>query len=530
MTNLNISRFLSSVALVAVTVVGLTGPAQAQDAKTLRIVPQADLKILDPIWTTAFVTRNHGYMVYDQLFGIDGNGVIQPQMVDTFTKSADFKEWTFTLRKGLSFSDGQPVTSEDVIASVNRWAKRDVFGQVMAQSLASFEAVSDTSFKMSFKTPFPMVLEALSKPSGNATFIMPKRVAMTPADQQISEYIGSGPYIMKMDEYKLGAKIVYVKNEKYVPRTEAPSGTAGGKQVFVDRLEWVILKDAQTQANAIANGEVDMIEWMPAEQYAAFKANSNLELIKPTPAGSYDLHLNHLVPPFNNPKIAQAAIMAVNQEALMRAQMVNKDLYRPCTSIYPCDAVWASTQTGYFTGKPQFEAAKKLLKEAGYDGKPVVLLFPADFAVLNKFPPVLAQLLKQAGFNVDMQSMDWASLVTRRTSKELPEKGGWNMFITGWGPGDMMNPLFFPPLTGNGEKGWFGWTTDPKLEQLKAEFMAASTDELRKKLATDMQLQVYETGIFAKVGDFDYYSVLRKGAVSGLVVAPVNVFWNLKKN
>ncbi len=528
MVNRNLRRLFLATALGIASVVATV---QAQDAaKVLRIVPQADLKILDPIWTTAFVTRNHGYMVYDQLFGIDANGAIQPQMVDTYTKSDDFKEWTFTLRKGLSFSDGAPVTSADVIASVNRWAKRDVFGQVMAQALASFEPVDDMTFKMSFSKPFPMVLEALSKPSGNATFIMPKRVAMTPADQQISEYVGSGPYIMKMDEYKPGAKIVYVKNEKYVPRSEDPSGTAGGKRVFVDRLEWVILKDAQTQANAIANGEIDMIEWMPAEQYAAFKANPSLELVKPTPAGAYNLHLNHFVPPFDNPKIAQAAIMALNQEALMRAQMVNKDLYRPCTSIYPCDSVWASPQTDYFTGKPQFEAAKKLLKEAGYDGKPVVLLFPADFAVLNKFPPVLAQLLKQAGFNVDMQSMDWSSLVTRRTSKEPADKGGWNMFITGWGPGDMMNPLFFPPLTGNGEKGWFGWTTDPKLEELKAQFMAAATVQERKKLAEALQLQTYATGIFAKVGDFDYYSVVRKGVVSGLVQSPINAFWNLKKN
>ncbi|MFM0232056.1 ABC transporter substrate-binding protein [Paraburkholderia sediminicola] len=503
----------------------------AQDAsKVLRIVPQADLKILDPIWTTAFITRDHGYMIYDTLFGVDAKGVVQPEMVDTYTTSPDGKTWTFTLRKGLAFSDGKPVTSADVIASITRWGKRDVFGQRMFAALQSFDTVDAKSFRMTFKQPFPMVLDALGKPSGSAAFIMPKRVADTSADQQITDYTGSGPYIFKQDEYRPGAKIVYIKNPNYVPRPEPASGTAGGKHVYVDRVEWIVLKDAQTQANAIANGEVDMIEWMPAEQYAAFKSNPKLELLKPTPAGLFDLHLNHLVPPFNNPKIAQAAIMAINQEALMRAQLVNKDLYRTCSSIYPCDSPLASTETAYFTGKPQFAAARNLLKEAGYDGKPVVLMYPSDYAVLNKFPPVMAQLLKQAGFNVDLQAMDWSTLVTRRTSKAPADKGGWNLFITGWAPGDTMNPLFFTPLTGNGEKGWFGWATDDKIEQLKNDYLVTSDPAQRKKIAAAIQLETYQSGILAPLGDFDFYSVIRKGVVSGVVPAPVNVFWNIRKS
>jgi peptide/nickel transport system substrate-binding protein len=505
--------------------------ASAQDStKVLRVVPQADLKVLDPIWSTTFITRDHGYMIYDTLFGIDANGKVQPQMVDTYTQSPDGKTWTFTLRKGLSFSDDKPVTSADVIASITRWGKRDVFGQRMVADLTSFDAVNDKTFRMVFKQPFPMVLDGLAKPSGSPAFIMPKRVADTPADQQISDYTGSGPFIFKQDEYRPGAKVVYIKNPHYVPRSEPASGTAGGKHVYVDRVEWDILKDAQTQANAIANGEVDMIEWMPAEQYAAFKSNPKLELVKPTPAGLYNLQLNHLVPPFNNPKIAKAAIMAINQEALMRAQLVNKDLYRTCTSIYPCDSALASNDTSYFTGKPQFAAARALLKEAGYDGKPVVLMLPADFAVLSKLPPVMAQLLKQAGFNVDMQPMDYSTMITRRTSKAPADKGGWNMFLTGWAPGDTMNPLFFTPLTGNGEKGWFGWATDAKLEQLKGDYLNETSFDQRKKIAEQIQLETLNQGIFAPVGNFDFYSVIRKGVVSGVLEAPVNVFWNIRKN
>lgn len=525
LVNMKLKSVVAGAALALVAGLGM-----AQDAsKVLRIVPQSDLKILDPIWTTAFVTRNHGYQVYDQLFGVDAQGKPQPQMVDKHEVSADGKVWTFTLRKGLAFHDDKPVTSADVIASLNRWGKRDGLGQKMMAALDKMEAVNDSTFKFIFKEPFGMVLEALSKPSSNPNFIMPARIAATPPDQQIDDPIGSGPYIFKKDEYRPGEKVVYLKNTKYVPRSEPASGTAGGKTVHVDRLEWIVLKDAQTQANALANGEVDLIEWLPAEQYSAMKGNANVSMESAVPKGSFALHLNKHVPPFNNPKIAQAALLAVNQEALMRAQMVHKELYNTCASIYMCGSMYSTEKDLYFTGKPQFDKAKALLKEAGYDGKPIVLLYPADFAMLNKFSPVMAALLKQAGFNVDMQSMDWPTLQTRRAQKMPADKGGWNAFITGWGIADNMNPMFFAPISGIGEQGWFGWAKDDKLEGLKAEFQVAMDDAKRKELATAIQKQVFDTAIFAPIGEYKPITAYRKN-ISGIVTAPVNVYWNIKKN
>jgi len=522
------TKLLRLTAMIALA--GATAMASAQGTQNvLRMVPQADLKVLDPIWTTAFVTRDHGYMIYDTLFGIDESGKVKPQMVDTYSADAEGLNWTLKLREGLAFHDGQPVRSADVIQSLKRWGQRDGLGQKMFAALDKIDAADEKTITLHFKEPFGMVLEALGKPSSNPPFIMPERVAKTPANEQISDTTGSGPYIFKADEFRPGEKAVYVKNEKYVPRDEPASGTAGGKHVYVDRVEWVIIKDAQTQANALTNGEIDMLSWVPAEQYASLKANPKIELLTPVPKGSYALHINHYVPPFDNPKIAQAAILTLNQEALMRAQMINKDLYNTCTSIYPCGSEYDSGDTAYFTGKPQFEKAKQLLKEAGYDGKPVVLMNPSDFTLLNKFPPVLAQLLKQGGFNVDMQSMDWPSLVTRRANKSAPQDGGWNLFITGWGASDTMNPLYFAPMTGNGEKGWFGWATDEKLEQLKAEFLATMDEGKRKELAQQIQQQVFETGLYAPLGESQNYTAVRKGVVSGLVKAPINVFWNIKK-
>jgi peptide/nickel transport system substrate-binding protein len=525
-----LNRRAVSLLVAGAMLIGFGHKSDAADLKTLRVVPQSDLRILDPVWTTAFVTRNHGYAIYDTLFGVDADGKIRPQMIGEYGSSADHKVWTFTLREGLKFHDGKPVTSADVIQSLKRWGEKDSLGQRLFAAMGSIDAKNDSTFVITLKEPFGLMLEALSKPASVPPFIMPKSVAETPPDKQISNYVGSGPFIFKTDEYRPGERVVYVKNPDYVPRNEPASGTAGGKVVKVDRMEWVILTDAQTQTNAIGNGEVDLIEWVAADQYSALKSNPKIDFANLVPKGSFALHLNHLVPPFNNPKIAQAALMAVNQEALMRAQMVHKELYNTNPSIYPTGTTYNSDKTSFFTGKPQIEKAKQLLKEAGYQNEPVVLLYPANFAVLNKFTPVMSALLKQVGFNVDMQSMDWPTLVSRRAMKNQPTQGGWNAFITGWNLPDNVNPLFYAPITGNGEKGWFGWTTDEQLEALKAKFLVAETQDERQALADGIQQRVYDAGILAPLGEYKQITAIRKDVIDGIVTSPVGVFWGITKN
>lgn len=507
------------------------GTAYAADSPSvLRVVPQSDLKILDPIWTTSAITRDYGYMVYDTLFGVDEKGDPKPEMVDSFSKSEDGKDWSFKLRKDLKFSDGTPVTSTDVIASLKRWSQRDGLGQVMFAMLDKIEAKGADSFELTFKQPFGLVLEAFSKPSSVPPFIMPAKVAATSADTQITDNTGSGPFMLKKDEYRPGERVVFVKNPHYVPRDEAPSGTAGGKKVLVDRLEWVVLKDAQTQANALANGEVDLIMSVPAEQYAPLKANPAIVVSSDNaPSATVTLQLNHLIPPFNNPKIAKAALMAIAQQPLMRAGAVHKELYNTCLSIYPCGSKYASDESLWFTGKPQFDQAKALLKEAGYDGKPIALMYPTDLTTLNKYPPVMAALLKQAGFNVDLQSMDWPTLQMRRAKHDTLDQGGWSAFVTVWAGSENVNPMFFPALSGNGEKGWFGWATDSQLEDLKSQFLASTNEADQKRLAIEIQKRVFEIGLFAPVGEYKPTVAYRKDKVQGLVKAPVSVYWNLSK-
>jgi peptide/nickel transport system substrate-binding protein len=531
---------LAALATSTIAFAALTAPAAQAQQKVIRITPHANLAVLDPIWTTAYMSRNHGYMVFDTLFGMDDKNNVRPQMLEKYEVSADKKTWTFVLRDGLAFHDGAPVTSEDCIASLKRWATRDTMGIKLATFVEKWESVSPNSFRMVLKEPYGLVLDSLGKPSSNVPFIMPKRIADTPGDKQlgIPDQIGSGPYKFKADEYKPGEKIVYVKNETYKPRSEPVSALAGGKKVNVDRIEWVVLKDPQTQFNALVKGEIDVIEQPAFEQYESLAKEPDIEIVDNNPLGfQYMMRFNHLTPPFNNPKIRRAAMLAVNQSAFLntqvgKAQLNGKPLWRTCASMFPCGTPYATDKTDYFSvsyDEKKMQQARALLKEAGYDGKPILIMRPTDLASISKLPLVATQLLRQAGFTVDMQSMDWGSLVARRAKKEPVEQGGWNIFLTAWVAADLLNPIANAAFQGSGVKsGWFGWAEDAELEKLRDQFAREPNDTKRKALAEAAQLRAIEIGTHAHLGEYINPAAVRKG-VKGLVQAPANVYWNISK-
>ncbi|HKB55520.1 MAG TPA: ABC transporter substrate-binding protein, partial [Ramlibacter sp.] len=286
-------------------------PALAQ-TKTLRVVAHADLKILDPTFTTAYITRNFGYLVYDTLFAQDAQGHPKPQMVEKYTTSKDGLTWTFTLRPGLKFSDGSPVTPADVIASIERWAARDSLGRALGAATAGWKALDARTFVLTLKEPFGMVIDALGKPSGFPPVIMPERLAKMPTTSPLNEVLGSGPFIFKRDEWVPGNKVVFVRNPNYVPRSEPPSGLAGSKKPHFDRVEWLYLPDANSAVAALKKGEVDMIEQLAPDYITTLRQDPNTRVLA---AGAWQgfLVMNHLHPPFNNPKARQALLHAVSQ-------------------------------------------------------------------------------------------------------------------------------------------------------------------------------------------------------------------------
>src|SRR5499426_222485 len=413
------------------------GASPARAETTLKVVMHSDLKIVDPIWTTAYIVRNHGYMIYDTLFATDANGEIKPQMVGKFDLSADKLTYTLTLRDGLAWHDGKPVTAEDCVASIKRWGAKDSMGQKLMSFVKDFQIVNPKTFKIVLKEPTGLVLSALGKPSSNVPFMMPKRVAETDPNTQISEFVGSGPFVFKKDEWKPGDKAVYVKFDKYKPRGEVPSGLAGAKIAKVDRVEWRAIPDHQTAINALLAGEIDYIESPPHDLYPVLRKDASIKLVNLNALGNqYTFRFNTLAKPFDSAKVRQAVFYAFNQEDFLKAVIGDPAYYKVCKALFPCGTPLESGKGMDGLLESNFARARALIQEAGYDGTPVVLLHSTDVAVLTNLAPVAKSLMEKAGLKVEMQSMDWQTLVTRRAKKDPPTAGGWNAFLTSWVAGD----------------------------------------------------------------------------------------------
>jgi len=233
-----ISKKMVMVALLLVTVmvIGLTW--QNSSAETLlRAVLDAAVKQIDPIWTTGYAVRSHGFMVYDTLFGLDENFDVKPQMVDTYTVSSNKMVYTFTLRSGLKWHDGTSVTSKDCVASIKRWGARDGIGQQLMGATEKLEVIDDKTFRLTLKEPFGMVLQGLGKVTSNVCFMMREKDAMTDPNEQVKEVVGSGPFKFVKEQFQPGITAFYVKNDAYVPRKEPASNMAGSKAAQVDRVE-----------------------------------------------------------------------------------------------------------------------------------------------------------------------------------------------------------------------------------------------------------------------------------------------------
>src|SRR6266700_528870 len=461
--------FASKLALSVVALsTALASPVLAA-GKTITAVMHSDLRIIDPIFTTAYISRDHGYMVYDTLITTDSNFKIQPQMAD-WKISDDKLTYTFTLREGLKWHDGTPVTAEDCVASLMRWAAVDGMGQQMMLFTASIEATDLKTITLKLKEPYALVLESIGKPSSRVAFMMPKRLAETPPDKQISEQIGSGPFKFVQGEFQPGVKAVYVKNTDYVPRKEPASWTAGGKVVKVDRVEWITMPDAQTAVNALLSGDIDFDETPPFDLLPVLAANKEVKIESLSKLGFQTVgRMNFLYPPFDNLKVRRAALLAMNQKDVLDALVGNPKYYQICGAVFACGSP-LETDIGAETllkGNGMAEA-KKALAESGYDGTPVVLLAPGDVVTLKAQPIVVAQQLRDAGFKVDLQATDWQTVVARRSSQKPPKEGGWNMFFTTWAGADVVNPIANFSIGGRGKNGgWFGWAENAKIEQLK---------------------------------------------------------------
>jgi peptide/nickel transport system substrate-binding protein len=538
MTHSRRSVLTAGVAAAAVAGVGtpLLVRAQAKPPRVARMVPHGDLNILDPIWTTQNMAAYHGAMMYDTLFGIDGNFNPQPQMVGKTDISADKKTYTFELRPGLKWHDGTPVTSRDCVASLRRWQVKDGAGTHLFARVADTPVVDDKTFRIVLKEPYGLLIEALAKTSTPVCFMMKAEIAATDPNTQITKHIGSGPFKFIESEYRPGSRVVYERNPDYVPRSEPASGIAGGKVVKLDRVIWDIIPDAQTAASALMTGEVDFYEVPPIDILPMLEGATGVKAEVFNKFGNVGLcRLNHLHAPFNNVLARRAAQLAINQEDVQRAAVGNPTYYSTCGSNFTCGSPMGvedgSEVLMLKTAMAERQAkARALLKQAGYNGEPITCLHATNIPVMDQTMLVIAQQLRQVGFNVQLASTDWGAVVTRRSNQNPVAEGGWNVFFTWAGGNATANPIALSAHAATGRKGWFGWPENALTETLRTDWSAAPTLEARRNVVRKLNANMFDYVHDIKTGQWVGPVAYRADRLRGLLKVPEMMpWWNVER-
>jgi len=500
-------------------------PARAET--TITAVMQSGVRVTDPILTTAHITRDFAYMIYDTLLGINSSYQVEPQMASVKV-SEDGLTYSFTLRDGLKWHDGNPVRPEDCIASLKRWMQNDSGGQLIHDDMAELKPTGDKTFDLVLKKPFAPTLQILAKPSSLVPFMMPEKVAETPANQPIEGFDGSGPF--KVTDFQPGVKVVFEKFKDYVPAPGKSDWFAGGKVADADKVVWETMPDSQTAINALMSGEIDFYETPSIDLLPVLQSNDDLTVkVQNTTGSQFMGRMNFLYPPFDNKTLRQAALAALDQQDFLDAAIGNKDYYRKCGALMGCNTPYGFTDgSESITGGGDMAKAKELLKEGHYDGTPVIIMQPTDIASISSQPLVAAQLLRKAGFNVEVQPMDWQTLVIRRASKAKPSEGGWNMFFTSWELPEVNTPLNNPMLNARGDKAWFGWPDDPKFEALRQDFMDATDEAAQKAAAEKIQAYAMDDVLDIPLGEYTAPWAW-SNKLSGIPTTPFPVFWGVTK-
>jgi peptide/nickel transport system substrate-binding protein len=524
-----ILRRLAATLAVATLAIAAVPPMALAQGSTLRVSLNTELQVLDPIITTINATRVYAHLVFDTLVGIDGKGVPQPQMA-SWKVGDDRMIWTFTLRDGLAFHDGKPVTAEDCVASIRRWAKTEAMGKLMLEAAESLTVIDEKTFELKLKRPYGFVLEALSKPGHHIPVMMPKRLADLPTDKAVPEVVGSGPYIFRADLWRPSVLAVFDRNPTYKPRPEPADGTAGGKVAKMDHVHFVSLPDVATRVAALQANEIDMLEIVPSDFAARLRTDRRVTIGASQGADQIAVIIvpNHLQPPFNNPKIRQAAQAAVNQADVMAALGLPDDMYlKRCEALFMCNAPLSSTAGTQALQNGGAAKSKQLLKEAGYNNEPIVFLHAASSAILNPVGLVVADQLRQGGFNVDFKTSDYATVAQRRFSREPVEKGGWSIVPLIANGNDMVIPPSNMGISYNCIDGQFGWYCDQEITPLLKQ-MAEARPEERKALADKLQERFHQNVNIILGGQFAGPPVYR-AELKGVMPFAFPLLWNIER-
>ncbi len=480
--------------LVLALLVVLPGPVGAADTPkrggVLRVGNLGEPPALDAHWTTASITETLTNHIYEGLYSLDASGRPIPMLAEGHTVSKDQLTYTFKLRQGIKFHNGKEMTADDVVASLTRWGKQSIYGKALFAQVAELRAVDKYAVQMQLKEKSAIVLVSLAVPN-NFGAIYPKEIAEKfPPETKVTEYVGTGPF--KLAEWKPDQYIRMVRFDDYKSRNEAPNGYGGGKTAYVDEIRWIPVPEVATRVAQVETGELEFADDLNLDAYDRLKKNAAVRAIISKPYFWLVAVFNKKEGLMTNQKLRQAWQAALDIEPIMKnVAGGHAEFYRMDSSLAPVEiTAWHTTIPGLPWNEHNRDKAKRLLQEAGYKKEPIRFMTTQEYKWMYDFALLSKQQLEDVGFNIDLQVVDWATLVKRRNnSKE------YDVFTTGMG--SFYDPTHHIYLTAS----WPGWTTDEDIQKLQQELARETDPKKRMSLWEKQHRQFYEKVPVIRYGD-----------------------------
>jgi peptide/nickel transport system substrate-binding protein len=503
-------RDLASVLSGAAALTLLPGAAKTQNVGSANLAMVGEPQSLDPMASTADLVGTIMMHVYESLFTFDADLNTRPMLAADMPKlSADGRLYAIEIRGDVKLHNGRTLDAEDVVASLKRWMEVTPRGKSIAVDVERLEAKAPLGIEIALKKPVPALLTHLSLPSGFAA-IMAKEMIATP----LTEFVGTGPY--KLKERKPDQYVVLVRHDGYAARTEAPSGYAGRREAKLAELRFIPVPNANTRVEGIVAGQYQFADQLPVESYKRIAATASVKPILVMPYGFPYLVLNTKQGPFADKKIRQAFQLALSSSDMLLAAFGEDKFFKATPNHFPKTSPFYSSAGAEFYDKADAAAAKKLLAEAKYDGAPIRILNSKQYEFHNRIAQVMAENLKEAGFNATLDVVDWATLIQRRSDPAL-----YDVYVTH--SSFLPEPMLSPPQLGDGAPGW--WKT-PAKDAALAAFNAESDPVKRGALWSNVQQVIYDEVPYVRVGDFAALSA-SSAKMSGYVPMPWPAFWNV---
>ena len=524
-------RDLLKTAVTASSTLAMPKLTRAERPNKLVFAPTNDLATLDPVVTFARPTRNHGYLVYDTLYGIDTNWRPRPQMVEGHLVEDDGLTWILTLREGLRFHDGTPVLARDVVSSIRRFAARISFVASLLATTDELSTPDDRTVRFRLKRRFPHLPDALAGPGGNMPAIMPERLASSSPFKPVTEIVGSGPFRFLATEHVSGAHAAYERFAAYQPRGNDAAGfTSGPKVAHLDRVEWLTL-DPVSAMEALRTGEIDWWESVLRDVVEPLSRDPHLNVVSHYATTMGILRFNQLLPPFDNGEIRRALLGAVDQaEAMTAVAGTDRTNWIDGVGMFPTGTPLANDAgIGVLRAPRDYGAVQRALARAGYMGEPVVVVASADLPAMQALSVVGADQLRRAGMKVDLQEVDAGTALRRRLSQQPTDKGGWNAFFYLLDRSiPTTNPFGNPAIRADGRAAWDGWPKSPRIEALRAEWLAAANLDDEMRASRGLQSQLWQDVPYIPMGEFWQATAYRK-ELAGISAGCLPVFWGVRR-